>query len=128
MNLYLAMFGAFVAASLADWLFMGVLFHKRYNAFPEVWRDAKDERQRIIIAQAFAALTAIGFVLLASTLGLTSLRAALLLAAAIWIIGPLPLLLGNHLFIKLDPRVTFSHAAGWLAKLLLIGAITAALL
>jgi intracellular septation protein A len=128
MNLYLAMFAGFVAASLTDWLFMGVLFHERYITFPEVWRDTSDERQRIVVAQAFAVLTAVGFVLLASMLLLTTLRATLLLAIAIWIIGPLPLLLGNHLFIKLDPRVTFSHAAGWLAKLLLIGAITAALL
>ena len=128
MNLYLAMAVSFVAASLTDWLFMGVLFHARYNAFPEVWRDAKDERQRIIIAQAFSAMTAIGFVVLANVLMLTTLRTTLLLAVAIWIIGPLPLLLGNHLFIKLDPRVTFSHAAGWLAKLLLIGAVTAVIL
>jgi hypothetical protein len=126
--LYLAMALGFVVASLTDWLFMGILFHGRYNAFPEVWRDARGERTRIIIAQAFAAMTAIGFVMLASELGLTIFGTALPLAAAIWFIGPLPLLLGNHLFIKLDPRVTFSHAAGWLAKLLLIAAVTAALL
>ena len=23
--------------SLTDWLFMGVLFHARYNSYPEVW-------------------------------------------------------------------------------------------
>src|SRR5207302_6793346 len=90
MNLYLAMAVSFVAASLTDWLFMGVLFHARYNAFPEVWRDAKDERQRIIIAQAFSAMTAIGFVVLANALMLTTLRTTLLLAVAIWIIRPLP--------------------------------------
>ncbi|HZC38389.1 MAG TPA: DUF1761 domain-containing protein [Sphingomicrobium sp.] len=128
MNVILAIVISFVVASLTDWLFMGVLFHERYKAFPEIWRDAKDETRRIILAQAFAALTAIGFVVLASRLGSTTLQTALPLAAAIWVIGPLPLLLGNHLFIKLDPGVTFSHAAGWLVKLLLIGAVTAALL
>ena len=43
----------------------------------------------------------------------------------IWLIGPLPLLLANALFIKIDPLVTASHAAGWLAKLLLCGAAVA---
>lgn len=128
LNLILAIAIGFVAASLADWLFMGVLFHDRYMVFPEVWRDARDEKRRIVIAQIFAAMTAIGFVLLASRLGQTTPRRALLLATAIWFIGPLPLLLGNHLFIKLDPKVTFAHAAGWLVKLLLISGVTAALL
>jgi hypothetical protein len=128
MLLYLAMAIGFVVASLSDWLFMGVLFHDRYKVFPEVWRDAKDERTRILIAQGFSAMTSVGFVLLASKLQLVRLEPAIALAAMIWIIGPLPLLLGNHLFIKLDPGVTASHAIGWLIKLLLIGCVTAALL
>ncbi len=128
MQLYLAMAIGFVASSLSDWLFMGVLFHDRYKVFPEVWRDTKDERARILIAQAFAAMTSVGFVLLARRLHLVRLEQALELAAMIWIIGPLPLLLGNHLFIKLDPRVTLSHSIGWLVKLLLVGAVTSAFL
>jgi hypothetical protein len=117
-----------VLASLADWLFMGVLFHDRYNTHPEVWREGRGENQRIILAQAFAVVTAVAFVLLARKLGQTDVRGGVKLGAMIWAIGPLPLLLGNHLFIKLDPRVTGSHAAGWLAKLLLIGGVTGWLL
>ena len=117
-----------LAAGFADWLFMGVLFHDRYNVFPEVWRQGRGERGRIILAQAFALLTAAGFVLLASKLGQTDMAGALKLAAMIWLVGPLPLLLGNALFIKLDPLVTATHAAGWLVKLLAIGAIAAWLL
>ena len=128
MNIYLAMALGFVAASLADWLFMGILFHDRYMTFPEVWRSTEGEKRRIFIAQAFSALTAVAFVLLASRLQLVGLETALKLAVMIWLIGPLPLLLGNHLFIKLDPLVTTSHAVGWLVKLLAIGAITALLL
>jgi uncharacterized membrane protein len=116
-----AIITATIAASLADWLFMGVLFHDRYNSYPEVWRQGRGEGGRIALAQAFALLTAGGFVILAHKLGQTDLRGALKLAGMIWLIGPLPLLLGNHLFIKLDPRVTAAHAAGWLAKLLLAG-------
>jgi hypothetical protein len=117
-----------LAAGFADWLFMGVLFHDRYNVFPEVWREGRGERGRIALAQAFALLTAAGFVLLASKLGQTDMPGALKLAAMIWLIGPLPLLLGNALFIKLDPLVTATHAAGWLVKLLAIGAIAGWLL
>src|SRR5207302_11436420 len=102
--------------------------HDRDEVVPERWREARDERRRIILAQGSSGMTAIGFVLLASRLHVVQMESALLLAAAIWFIGPLPLLLGNHLFIKLDPLVTISHAVGWLVKLLLIGVIAAALL
>lgn len=128
MSLYLAMAAGFIVASLSDWLFMGVLFHDSYKAFPEVWRDAKDERRRILIAQAFSAMTSVGFVMLAAKLQIVLFEPAIKLAAMIWAIGPLPLLFGNHLFIKLDPKVTLGHALGWLVKLALIGCVTAWLL
>jgi intracellular septation protein A len=113
-----------VLGSLADWLFAGVLFHHRYLVFPEVWREG-NQRQRIIGAQVLAFVTAAAFVALAWKLHQTDLRGALKLAAMVWLIGPLPLLVGNAFFIKIDPLVTASHAAGWLAKLLLIAAATA---
>ena len=126
MNLHLlwaTLLGALLG-SLADWLFAGVLFHNRYQVYPEVWR-AGNERMRIVGAQALAIVTAAGFVLLAWKLHQTDFRGALKLAAMLWLIGPLPLLVGNALFIKIDHLVTASHAAGWLAKLLLIAAATA---
>lgn len=128
MNLYIAMAVGFFVASLSDWLFMGVLFHDSYMAYPEVWRDAKDERGRILIAQAFSAMTSMGFVLLAAKLQIVRVESAIALAAMIWVTGPLPLLLGNHLFIKLDPKVTLGHAIGWLVKLSLMGCVTGLLL
>ena len=134
MNLNLVwatLLGGFLG-SLADWLFAGILFHDRYMRHPEVWREGvsagTDQRRRIIFAQALALLTAAVFVALAAKLGQTDARGALKLAAMIWAIGPLPLLLANSLFIKLDPLVTASHAAGWLVKLLLCGGAVALLL
>ena len=103
---------------------MGVLFHDRYGTFPEIWRGTQNERTKILIAQLGSAMTAIGFVWLTAYLGPFPMTTALALAALIWLIAPLPLLVGNHLFIKLDPLVTFSHALGWLAKLLLVAATT----
>lgn len=123
-NLVWATLAGAVLGSLADWLFAGVLFHNRYNLHPETWRGGAEGR-RIAAAQVLALITSAAFVLLANKLGQTDLRGALKLAAMIWLIGPLPLLAANAMFIKVDHLVTASHAAGWLAKLLLIGAATA---
>jgi intracellular septation protein A len=115
-----------VLGSLADWLFAGVIFHGRYQLHPEVWRPgAGAVRSRIVLAQALALVTSAAFVALAWKLHQLDYSGNLKLAAMIWLIGPLPLLLANALFIKIDYLVTASHAAGWLVKLLLIGAATA---
>jgi hypothetical protein len=112
--------------SLADWLFAGVIFHGRYQVHPEVWRPgAGAVRSRIVLAQALCVITSGAFVVLAWKLHQTDFTGTLKLAAMIWLIGPLPLLLANALFIKIDHLVTASHAVGWLVKLLLIAAATA---
>jgi len=117
-----------VLGSIADWVFAGVLFHGRYQRHPEVWRTGISETLRIGAAQFLCLLTSVAFVALADMLGLVDLTGTLKLAAMIWLIAPLPLLVTNSLFIKIDPFVTASHAAGWLAKLLLIAVATAVLL
>lgn len=124
LNLVWAVLAGAVLGSLADWLFAGVIFHNRYELHPDTWRRGAQGR-RIAAAQALALITSAAFVLLANKLGQTDLRGALKLAAMIWLIGPLPLLAANAMFIRIDHLVTASHAAGWLAKLLLIGAVTA---
>ena len=73
-------------------------------------------------------LTSVAFVTLANMLGQIDLPGTLKLAGMVWLIAPLPLLVTNGLFIKIDPLVTASHVAGWLVKLLLIAAATAVLL
>jgi hypothetical protein len=124
LNLVWAALAGAVLGSLADWLFAGVIFHSRYNLHPETWRGGAEGR-RIAAAQVLALITSAAFVALAAKLGQTDLRGALKLAAMIWLIGPLPLLAANAMFIKIDHLVTASHAAGWLVKLLLIGVATA---
>ena len=100
-----------VLGSLADWLFAGILFYERYQRHREVWREG-GERGRIIGAQALAVLTSAAFVLLAMTAHQTNIRGAGMLAFLAWLIGPLPLLATNHLFIKIDAMVTASHTLG----------------
>ena len=124
-NLVWATLAGAVLGSLADWLFAGLIFHDRYQLTPDTWRPGAQERGRIILAQGLALLTAGAFVALAWKLGQTDLKGAVKLAAMIWLVAPLPLLLANSLFIKIDHLVTASHATGWLAKLLLIAAATA---
>lgn len=114
-----------ILGSVADWIFAGVLFHDRYQQHPEVWRSGTSETLRIGAAQLLCLLTSVAFVALAEMLSAFDLAGALRLAAMIWLIAPLPLLVTNSLFIKIDPLVTASHAAGWLVKLLLIAVATA---
>ena len=129
LNLVWATLAGGLLGSLADWLFAGILFHDRYLRHPEVWREgAGSQRHRIVLAQGLALVTAGMFTALAWKLRQVDPSGALKLAAMIWAIGPLPLLLANSLFIKIDPMVTASHAAGWLVKLLLCGAAVAVLL
>ena len=124
LNLVWAVLVGTALAALADWLFAGLLFRARYQLTPETWRGGPQGR-RIAAAMGLALVTSLAFVLLANKLGQTDLRGGLKLAAMIWLIGPLPLLAANALFIRIDHLVTASHAAGWLVKLLLIGAVTA---
>jgi len=117
-----------ILGSLADWVFAGVLFHGRYQLHPEVWRTGTSETLKIGGAQILCLVTSVAFVALASMLGRVELLGTVTLAAMIWLIAPLPLLITNSLFIKIDPLVTAAHAAGWLVKLLLIAIATAILI
>ena len=125
LNLVWATLVGAVLASLADWLFAGLIFHDRYQLTPESWRPGVRERGRILLAMALALLSAGAFVVLADKIGQVDLRGCLKLAAMIWLIGPLPLLAANALFIRVDHLVTATHAVGWLVKLLLIGTAAA---
>ena len=124
LNLLWAILAGALLGSLADWLFAGVIFHERYQVYPEVWRQG-NERGRIAAAQALCLVTSAAFVLLAWKMHQTDARGARKLAAMVWLIGPLPMLLANAMFIRIDRLVTVSHAIGWLAKLLLIAAAAA---
>ena len=113
-----------IAISLTDWLFMGVLFHEKYKRYPEIWRKPQGggESTAILFSTVLGFLTSAVFACLCHRLNLHTLAATLKLAAAIWVIAPLPLLITNALWIKLDPAITVTHAAGWLMRLLLVAA------
>ncbi len=122
--------GAF-AASFTDWAFMGALWHEHYLEFPEVWRrqagDKAGENKAVLWACLLNVLCAATVVSLCAHFMLSGVS-TVKLAVALWVAGPLPLLLGNHLFIKLHPKITAAHCLGWLAKFLVCAAAAALLI
>ena len=58
------------------------------------------------------------FAFVAARLGLHSVSSALKLAVAVWVIGPLPLILANAAFMKLHRVFVMSY--GWLTKLVIV--------
>jgi hypothetical protein len=110
------------AASMTDWFFGGVLFHEKYLAYPEVWRRRAGEPGEggaIAWSILLGFLTCGAFVLACLLFHVRGYGAAILFAAAIWLIAPLPLLITNALFIKMHPLNVVALALGWLVKLLL---------
>jgi Protein of unknown function (DUF1761) len=112
-------------AIFTDWLFMGVLFHERYNRHPEIWwpqfREKGDVRA-IVYSSALAYAAAAAVIGLCMLAGAHSIASSLILAALAWAAGPLVLLITNGIWIKIDPAVTFAHGLGWLARFLIAGA------
>jgi len=109
-----------IASSLTDWLFMGDLLYKWFNPNPEIWRFPHGEGEMAAIAWSapLPFLTCAVFTLLCARLNLHSLVATAALASAIWLIGPLPLLVVHALFMKLHPGIVAAYCLGWLVKLL----------
>jgi hypothetical protein len=119
----LAVVASTITSSMTDWLFMGDWLYKRYDKHPEIWRHhrGEGETKAIIWASLLPLLTCSFLVFVCARLGLSQYGAALKLAGAIWLIGPLPLIVANSLFLKITPVIAASHALGWLVKLLVTG-------
>lgn len=107
--------GAGVVSSLTDWFFAGDWLHRRYT-YPEIWRQGA-ENKAIALTSPLPFLTCGVFAFVAARLGLHSVSGAFKLAVAVWLIGPLPLILTNAAFMKLHRFFVVSYAIGWLVKL-----------
>jgi hypothetical protein len=115
--------GAGVITSLTDWFFAGDWLHRRWT-YPEVWRK-DNETRAIALSSPLPFLTCAVFALLATRLALHSFPATLKLAAAVWLIGPLPLIFANAAFMKLHRVFVLSYAIGWLVKLAIVAVAVA---
>jgi hypothetical protein len=123
-----AIIAGLIVASLMDWLFAGVLFHDRYQAYPEVWRINGANPRALIAAQALTIPTVAGLIALMRISGRTSLIPGLEIATLVWLVAAAPAILANGIYIKLHPLVVASHTVGWLAKLAAISVVAALIL
>lgn len=114
-RLVLVALGSGVVTSITDWFFAGDWLHRRFT-YPEVWRKGVEARA-IVLTSPLPFLTCFAFAYVAARLGLNSVSGALKLAIAIWVVGPLPLILTNAAFMKLHRVFVTSYAIGWLVKL-----------
>lgn len=128
-HFFLAALAAGLVSSLTDWFFAGILFHSKYNAYPEVWRAsvAKSETSAVTWSVALGFLTVASFLIACVVFHIHGSGGPLKLAVLCWLMVPVPLLITNALFIKLHPLVVAAHSVGWLAKLV-VAALAASLL
>jgi hypothetical protein len=110
--------GTGIVSSLTDWFFAGDWIHRRYT-YPEIWRQGAESRA-ITLTSPLPFLTCGVFAYVAARLGPHSVSGALKLAVAVWLIGPLPLILTNAAFMKLHRVFVASYAVGWLIKLMIV--------
>jgi hypothetical protein len=118
----LAIVVAGTVSALTDWLFMGVLFHDRYNTYPETWwpRSGPDaERSSIIWSTALGYITAAAVVLLCMFVDPANSNRAFEVALLAWVAGPLVVVITNGVWIRIDRAVTLAHALGYLARFLI---------
>jgi hypothetical protein len=115
--------GSGVVTSLTDWCFAGDWIHRRFT-YQEIWRPGV-ESKAIALTSPLPFLTSFVFASIAARLHATSASGAFELGVAIWLIGPLPLILTNAAWMKLHRVFVASYAAGWLVKLLIVAAAVA---
>jgi hypothetical protein len=120
-----------LGASITDWLFMGVLFHKKYLETPEVWRAKPEQSEvtNIVASTAIGLVSCAAFIYLCYWTGALSVHnASLRMAVLVWLVAPLPLILTNVLWIKIHPLLGLSHSLGWLARFVVTALIAGWLL
>jgi len=110
--------GTGIVTSLTDWFFAGDWIHRRYT-YPEIWRKGA-EQKAIALTSPLPFLTCGVLAYTILWLGLHSVASAAKLAVAVWLIGPLPLILTNAAFMKLHRVFVTSYATGWLVKLIIV--------
>jgi hypothetical protein len=120
-----AVLAATIVSSFTDWFFFGVLFHSRYQAYPEVWRNefsGSNEWKAIVMATGLSIFMSAAFLYLVYGLGLRGFLQPVKLAFAIWVIAVLPITGTNFIFMKLHPAVLVAHLLGWLVRLTVFAA------
>ena len=114
-----------LAASFTDWLFMGVLFHKKYLEAPEIWRNkpGENETKRILISSLVGLCGSAVFIVLCRWAEARTPRSEIHMAGLVWLAVAVPIVLNNILWTKMHPLIGVSHSLGWLVRFVVTGLI-----
>jgi len=107
------------ATTFTDWLFMGVLFHKKYLATPEIWRvkPGQSDTRSIVLSSLLGVLSCAVFLYFCVWAGIiVSHRATFRTALLVWVAAPVPIIFSNIVWMKMDTLLGVSHSLGWLAR------------
>jgi hypothetical protein len=107
-----------VLTTCTDWLIAGDWIQNRFRD-PEIWRK-NGGIVSLLLSTALPFITCAGFILLAYEMQIFGLRNCLKLGLAIWVIGPLPLIVSNAIFLKPLRAIAALQATSWLVKLVII--------
>lgn len=118
-----AVFAAGTIATFTDWYFMGVLFHDRYQRYPETWwpRDKATETMPIIYSSALGYVTAAAVIALCAMAGVDDIWSGIKVAFLAWLAGSLVQVATTHIWVRIDASVSVAHALGYLARFLIAG-------
>jgi hypothetical protein len=119
-NLAAVAAAAGVLTTYTDWLLAGDWVQKRFGN-PGIWRERG--LISVLLSTLLPFITCAGFALLAWKLHFVGPTNCLKLAFAIWVIAPLPLIVSQGIFVKLNRIVVALLAASWLIKLVIIAVL-----
>ena len=105
---------------------MGVLFHKKYIATPEIWRikPGESDTRSIVLSSLLGVFCSAVFLFFCVWAGIIlSHRATLLTSLLVWMAAPVPIIFSNIVWIKMHPLLGVSHSLGWLARFAVTGMI-----
>jgi hypothetical protein len=123
-KLIAAIIASGIISSFTDWFFMGVLFHDRYQKYPETWwprSGQATERGAIMSSTALGFVTAAAVALLCEYAGVTSIIGGLIVGTLAAAAGPLVISPTAGMWIKIDPMVTVAHTVGYIVRFLIAG-------
>ncbi len=121
---------ASVVTSFSDWLFMGILFHDKYKAAPEIWRSSagSNERSLIIYSQLIGVLSCGAFAYLCTQANALTIPSSVGAAIVVWLAGPVVVIAQMVLWTKLHPLIGASQSLGWLVRFIVTGLLAVWLL
>jgi hypothetical protein len=99
-------------------------FHEAYNRHPEIWRPGireGNERSAIIWSSVLGYVMSGGVIALCVLTQTRGIASCLIVAFVAWLAGPFVIVVINGFFMKIDPKVTFAHCLGWLARMAIAG-------